>query len=55
MGDPRTIVAARAVGAGEEVTIDYATTEEDPGWELRCRCGSRGCRGVVRGEARFEG
>jgi SET domain-containing protein len=53
MADPRTIVAARAIAAGEEVTIDYATTEEDPGWSLDCRCGAASCRGVVRGTARF--
>jgi len=54
MGDPRTIVAARAMGARKEVTIDCATTGEDPGWELGCRCGGRACRGLVRGESRLE-
>jgi hypothetical protein len=53
MADPVTIVAARDIAAGEQVTIDYATTEEDPGWSLECRCGSAACRGVVRGTARF--
>ena len=28
-----------------EITWDYSTTMDEPGWELECRCGNQnGCR-----------
>ena len=44
----RTGVALRDLAAGEEVTLDYDRIAllEEP---FPCRCGSKGCRGVVRG------
>lgn len=47
------VVAARPIGAGEELTIDYALTEEDPHWSMPCRCGAPTCRKTVRAAARF--
>lgn len=47
------IVAKRSIAPGEEITIDYASTEEDPEWHMPCSCGSAHCRRVVRGEATF--
>ncbi len=44
----RTVVALRDIFAGEEVSIDYAITEEDPYWKMSCRCGNRGCRRTIR-------
>jgi SET domain-containing protein len=43
-----TYVALRAIKAGEELTYDWAMEENrrDP---TRCRCGARGCRGVLSG------
>jgi uncharacterized protein len=43
-----TYVALRDIGAGEELTYDWAMEENrrDP---TRCRCGARGCRGVLSG------
>ncbi len=43
------VVARRAVAAGEEITLDYATfyNERMPAFE--CRCGAPECRGIVRG------
>ncbi|MBI2624089.1 SET domain-containing protein [Candidatus Parcubacteria bacterium] len=43
------IIARRDVKPGEEITYDYATTEEDPEWRMWCRCGSQNCRGVITG------
>jgi hypothetical protein len=41
--------AMRAIRAGEEVTHDYSTyIGADDVWTMRCNCGSRHCRGVVR-------
>jgi SET domain-containing protein len=41
-------VALRDIRAGEELTYDWAMEENrrDP---TRCRCGARGCRGVLSG------
>jgi hypothetical protein len=45
----RTIVARRPIAAGEELLIDYATTEADPFWHLHCRCRAAACRGIIGG------
>ena len=48
MRDALALEARREIGAGEEITIDYALqTVVD--WEMSCRCGSTDCRGIVRG------
>jgi hypothetical protein len=38
----------RDIAIGEELTIDYAMTDDEP-YEMRCRCGSKGCRGLIAG------
>lgn len=45
----RTIlVAMRSIKKGEEITFDYAMTEERCfGWQ--CLCGSKNCRGKIAG------
>ena len=43
-----TVVAMKAIRKGEEITMDYSTTEEDPYWMMECRCGSRNCRKTIR-------
>jgi hypothetical protein len=45
---PFVLLARRAVAAGEELTVDYATCS-GPGLVLDCRCGAPGCRGTVVG------
>jgi uncharacterized protein len=49
--DAISIVAARDIGAGEEVTIDYAYWEGDETWALKasCACGALDCRRAVTG------
>ena len=42
-------VAMRAVEAGEELTHDWATTDDDD-YELECRCGAPACRRVITGQ-----
>jgi hypothetical protein len=51
MADEATVVARRDIGAGEELTLDYALHAVNPDWELDgpCNCGSPLCRGRVRG------
>jgi SET domain-containing protein len=43
------LVAMRDIVAGEELTIDWATTD-DGDYSLACRCGSPRCRGTVTGK-----
>ena len=41
--------AIRRIRAGDEVTHDYSThLGADDVWTMRCNCGERTCRGVVR-------
>jgi hypothetical protein len=47
--DEVTLVARRPIGAGEELTTDYATMTGFADWHMRCNCGSPRCRNVVRG------
>ena len=42
------LVAMREIAAGEELTIDWATTD-DGDYEMECRCGSPRCRRTVTG------
>ena len=42
-------VALRAIAAGEELTLDYATIER-PAEPMSCRCGAAGCRRVITGQ-----
>jgi uncharacterized protein len=43
------LVAMRDIRPGDELTIDWATTD-DGDYELECRCGSPRCRGLVTGK-----
>jgi SET domain-containing protein len=43
------LVAMRDIVPGEELTIDWATTD-DGDHEMQCRCGSAHCRGTVTGK-----
>jgi hypothetical protein len=42
-------VALRDIAAGEELTHDWATTDDD-GSRMKCRCGAATCRGTVTGQ-----
>ena len=39
-------VALRDIVKDEELTFDYAMTDDEP-YEMRCNCGATNCRGVV--------
>lgn len=43
-----TIVALRNINEGEEITIDYSTTEIDKLWHMKCSCGEKNCRKEIR-------
>jgi SET domain-containing protein len=42
-------VALRRIEAGEELTHDWATTDDDD-YELECRCGANFCRKIITGQ-----
>ena len=43
------LFAARMIRRHEEILIDYSTIlGDDDVWTMRCRCGSRRCRKVIR-------
>ncbi|HJQ31179.1 MAG TPA: SET domain-containing protein-lysine N-methyltransferase [Pyrinomonadaceae bacterium] len=42
-------VAMRAIEAGEELTHDWATTDDDV-YELECNCGAHACRRRITGQ-----
>lgn len=43
-----TIVAMRTIRPREEILIDYATTEEDPYWKMKCVCRAKNCRKEIK-------
>lgn len=42
-------VAMRDIQAGEELTHDWATTDDDD-YEMACKCGAPNCRKVITGQ-----
>src|SRR5215210_1576391 len=42
-------VSMRRIEAGEELTHDWAMTDDDD-YEMGCRCGAKDCRGVITGQ-----
>ena len=43
-----TFVAMRDIRAGEELTHDWATTDDDD-YSVECKCGAPNCRGTLTG------
>ena len=43
-----SIVALRNIKEGEEITFDYSIIEGDSRWEMKCKCGSKNCRKLIR-------
>lgn len=41
------LFALRDIEPGEEITWDYSTSIDEPGWRLKCLCRSSRCRQVV--------
>ena len=44
-----TFVAMRNIRAGEELTHDWATTDDDD-YSIACKCGSPKCREILSGK-----
>lgn len=47
--DEATLVAVRDVAADEELTVDYATSIDDPDFVMMCHCETYRCRQVIEG------
>jgi hypothetical protein len=47
-GAHRRLRALRRILPGEEITVDYSTTEADPGWSMHCSCDAPDCRVTLR-------
>ncbi len=45
----RKVIAIRNIGKGEEISFDYSICSIDD-WRMRCHCGSKNCRKIVRGD-----
>lgn len=43
-----TMMAIRNIKEGEEITVDYSTIEGDDLWEMKCTCGEKNCRKIIR-------
>ena len=43
-----SMVAMKNIKEGEEITIDYSITECDELWEMKCYCGAKNCRKIVK-------
>ncbi|HZC71958.1 MAG TPA: SET domain-containing protein [Jatrophihabitans sp.] len=44
-----SLVALRDINAGDELTIDYATTVANPDFVMMCHCETYRCRQVIEG------
>ena len=42
------LVAIKNIKIGEEIVWDYSTTMDQGDWEMKCGCGNKGCRGIIR-------
>ena len=45
-----TFVAMRDIRAGEELTHDWAMTDDDDDYAVECKCGAPNCRGRLTGK-----
>ena len=43
-----TVVAMKNIKKGNEITIDYSITEDDPFWQMKCECSHNNCRKAIR-------
>lgn len=43
-----TVVAMKNIKKNEQITIDYSITEDDPYWKMKCNCGQKNCRKIIR-------
>ena len=49
---PHFIAALRSIKPGEQITIDYATVVNIAKWNLKCACGEKNCRKLIKSYSR---
>ncbi|MEK6844807.1 MAG: SET domain-containing protein-lysine N-methyltransferase [Nanoarchaeota archaeon] len=42
------VVAMKNINKNEEITLDYSITEDDPNWEMKCKCDDKKCRKIIK-------
>lgn len=42
------LIAVKDIKNNEEITWDYSTWVQEPLWKMKCYCGSKNCRGIIR-------
>jgi len=42
------LIALNEIKAGDELLLDYSSTELDPYWQMKCNCGSFNCRKTIK-------
>ena len=45
----KNIISIKKIKRGEEITIDYSTTNTDGKWKMLCKCKEIHCRKMIRG------
>lgn len=48
INEKQEVIALVDLAAGEELFLDYSTTELDPYWTMNCNCGVPTCRNILR-------
>jgi len=43
-----TVVALQDIKKGEEITSDYSLNEADIFWHIKCTCGAKNCRKIIK-------
>ena len=43
-----TFCALKNIKKGSELTFDYSISEADEKWSMKCQCGSKNCRKVIK-------
>jgi hypothetical protein len=43
-----TVIALCNIKKGEEITFDYSMNEADIFWHMKCNCGNKNCRKIIR-------
>jgi hypothetical protein len=47
--DPFSLATRSNIMAGTELTVDYGTLTDDPGFRMRCQCRAAQCRRLITG------
>ena len=46
--EDKTLVAIRNIKKGEEIRYDYSTTIDEDDWSMKCKCGEKNCRKIIK-------